>query len=162
MRYTLAAMLSRLTVLLCAFSLMWPIAAICTAPSQATEQQTLEIVSKTGVHVFSVELAVTEDERMRGLMFRKELAEGSGMLFDFKSEQDVSMWMKNTYIPLDMFFIRRDGRILHIAENTEPMSETIIPSGGRVLAVLEVPGGTAKRFGIAAGDRVSGPLFTKH
>jgi len=125
------------------------------------EQQTLEIVSKSGVHVFSVELAVTEQEREQGLMFRKQLPEGQGMLFDFKGEQDVAMWMKNTYIPLDMFFIRRDGRILRIAENTEPMSEAIIASGGPVLAVLEVSGGTARKFGIVPGDRVNGPLFVK-
>ena len=63
-------------------------------------------------------------------MYRKELADGKGMLFDFSPEQEVSMWMKNTYIPLDMIFIRADGRILRIAENTEPMSTKIIPVKG--------------------------------
>jgi uncharacterized membrane protein (UPF0127 family) len=129
---------------------------------QAADQQTLEIVSKRGVHVFSVELAVTDEDRARGLMYRKELPEGRGMLFDFKREQDVAMWMKNTYVSLDMFFIQSDGRILRIAENTEPQSERIISSGGQVRAVLEVVGGTAKKFGIAPGDRVAHPLFTKH
>jgi uncharacterized protein len=133
-----------------------------TAPAMAAEQQTLEIASKSGVHVFSVELAVTDDERARGLMFRKQLPEGQGMLFDFKREQEVSMWMENTYIPLDMIFIRRDGRILRIAENTQPLSRAIISSGGPVLAVLEVIGGTAKKFGIAPGDRVGAPMFAKH
>jgi len=127
----------------------------------AVEQQTLEIVSKRGVHVFSVELAVTDEERARGLMYRKELPEGRGMLFDFKQDQDVSMWMKNTFIPLDMIFIQHDGRILRIAENTEPQSERIIPSGGQVRAVLEVIAGTAKKFGIAPGDRVAHPIFGK-
>jgi len=155
-------MIRRLPALLCALSIVCVAVAMWGSSTTAMEQQTLEIVSKTGVHVFSVELAVTEDERERGLMFRKHLPEGQGMLFDFKGEQNVSMWMKNTYIPLDMFFIRRDGRILRIAENTEPMSEAIIPSGGPVLAVLEVIGGTAKKFGISAGDRVSGPLFATH
>ena len=79
-------------------------------------------------------------------MFRKELPDGHGMLFDFKPDQDVSMWMKNTYISLDMIFIRGDGRILRIAENTEPMSDRIIPSGGPVRAVLEVIGGTAQEI----------------
>jgi hypothetical protein len=125
----------------------------------AASIQPLEIVTKTGVHVFSVEMATTEDEKTTGLMYRKELAEGKGMLFDFSPEQEVSMWMKNTYISLDMIFIRADGRILRIAENTEPLSERNIPSGGPVRAVLEVIGGTAKKLGIAAGDRVGGAIF---
>jgi uncharacterized membrane protein (UPF0127 family) len=127
----------------------------------AADQQTLEIISKNGVHVFSVELARTDEERGRGLMFRKELPEGRGMLFDFSPDQDVMMWMKNTYVSLDMIFIRADGRILHIAENTEPLSERTISSGGRVRGVLEVVAGTAKRLGIAPGDRVAHPLFTR-
>jgi len=123
--------------------------------------QTLEIVSNTGVHVFSVEIADTDEQRARGLMFRKELPEGTGMLFDFKVEQDVGFWMKNTYISLDMIFIRRDGRILRIAENTEPLSTRPIPSGGPVLAVLEVIAGTAKRLGIAPGDVVAASIFRR-
>jgi uncharacterized protein len=105
---------------------------------------------------------VTDQERERGLMFRKQLPEGQGMLFDFKQEQEVSMWMENTYIPLDMIFIRRDGRIWRIAENAEPLSRTIISSDGPVLAVLEVIGGTAKKLGIAPGDRVGAPIFARH
>ena len=115
---------------------------------RATEQQTLEIVTKGGVHVFAVEIAVTNEERARGLMYRKELAEGRGMLFDFAPDQEVSMWMKNTYISLDMIFIQGDGRILRIAENTKPLSEAIISSNGQVRGVLEVIAGTAKKFGI--------------
>jgi len=128
---------------------------------RAADQQTLEIVTKGGVHVFAVEIAVTNEERARGLMFRKELAEGRGMLFDFTPDQEVSMWMQNTYISLDMIFIRGDGRILRIAENTKPLSETIISSNGRVRGVLEVIAGTAKKFGIAPGDRVAHPLFQR-
>jgi uncharacterized membrane protein (UPF0127 family) len=122
-------------------------------------QRTLEIASKTGVHVFAVEIADTDAQRAKGLMFRKELPEGEGMLFDFHREQDVSFWMENTYISLDMIFIRGDGRILRIAENTVPLSTRIIPSGGPVRAVLEVIGGTARKFGIAPGDRVAFPIF---
>ncbi|NEW86359.1 DUF192 domain-containing protein [Rhodopseudomonas sp. WA056] len=125
----------------------------------AAQIQALEIVGKTGVHVFSVEIATTDKEREVGLMYRKNLPEGQGMLFDFRPEQQVSMWMKNTYIPLDMIFIRGDGTIHRIAENTEPMSTRIIASGGPVAGVLEVAGGTAKKLGIAAGDRVAHPLF---
>jgi uncharacterized protein len=130
-------------------------------PAGSAEQQTLEIASKNGVHVFSVELAVTDDERQKGLMFRKSVPEGTGMLFDFKRDQDVSMWMHNTYVSLDMIFIRADGRIQRIAENTETESDKIINSGGPVRAVLEVVAGTAKKLGIAPGDRVGSPIFRK-
>jgi len=125
-------------------------------------QQTVEIATKTGVHVFAVEIADTDAERAKGLMYRKELPEGRGMLFDFHHEQDVSFWMQNTYIPLDMIFIRADGRILRIAENTEPVSTRVIPSGGPVRAVLEVIGGTTRKLGIGPGDRVASPIFKAH
>ena len=126
---------------------------------QAASVQPLEIVTKSGVQVFSVEMATTEQEKETGLMYRKELPDGKGMLFDFSPEQQVSMWMKNTYIPLDMIFIRADGRILRIAENTEPLSTKIISSGGLAKGVLEVIAGTAQKYGIAPGDRVAHPLF---
>jgi hypothetical protein len=83
------------------------------------------------------------------------------MLFDFKQVQPISMWMRNTYIPLDMLFIRPDGTVARIAENAEPLSERQIPSGEPVLAVLEVIGGTAKRLALKAGDRIEHPLFTR-
>ena len=127
--------------------------------ANAAELEPLEIVTRSGVQVFSVELARTEEERATGLMYRKELADGRGMLFDFTPEQQVSMWMKNTFIPLDMIFIRADGRILRIAENTEPQSTRIISSGGLAKGVLEVIAGTAKKYGIAPGDKVGHPLF---
>ena len=128
----------------------------------AAEVQPLEIVTKSGVQMFSVEMATTDKEREVGLMYRKELADGRGMLFDFTPEQQVSMWMKNTYISLDMIFIRADGRILRIAENTEPESTRIIPSGGPAKGVLEVIAGTAKKYGIVPGDQIVHPLFGKH
>ena len=130
------------------------------ASAHAADQATLEIVSKTGVHAFAVELAANDAERSRGLMFRKELPEGRGMLFDFERDQQVSFWMHNTYISLDMIFIRADGRILRIAENTEPLSTKIIPSRGLAKGVLEVIAGTAQKYGIAPGDRVGHPLFS--
>jgi uncharacterized membrane protein (UPF0127 family) len=129
-------------------------------PSRAAGQATLEIASKTGPHSFVVELATNDEERSRGLMFRKELPEGRGMLFDFVNDQPVAFWMHNTYIPLDMIFIRSDGSILRIAENTEPLSDRLVPSGGPVRAVLEVIGGTARKLGIAPGDHVTGPIFS--
>ncbi|ABE39761.1 protein of unknown function DUF192 [Rhodopseudomonas palustris BisB5] len=144
---------------LTALTIALMLCAFAARGAQAAKMETLEIVTRTGVHVFSVEIATSEQERETGLMYRKQLPEGQGMLFDFRPEQQVSMWMKNTYIPLDMIFIRADGRILRIAENTEPMSTRIISSGGPVTGVLEVIGGTAKKLGIAAGDRVGHPLF---
>ncbi len=125
-------------------------------------EATLEIVDKTGVHAFSVELATNDAERSRGLMFRKELPEGRGMLFIFDRDEPVSFWMHNTFISLDMIFIRKDGRILRIAESTDPMSDRLIPSGGPVRAVLEVIGGTAHKLGIEPGDRVESPALTSH
>ena len=128
-------------------------------PARAAGKDTIEIVSGSGVHAFSVELATTDEERSRGLMFRKELPEGQGMLFDFFRDQPVSFWMHNTYIPLDMIFIRGDGHILRIAENTEPLSDRLVPSGGPVRAVLEVIAGTARKLGITPGDQVTGSIF---
>jgi len=127
--------------------------------ARAANFQPLEIVTKNGVQVFSVEMATTPEEKQTGLMYRKELADGKGMLFDFSPEQEVSMWMKNTYISLDMIFIGADGRILRIAENTEPLSTRIISSKGLTKGVLEVPAGTAQKYGIRPGDRVGHPLF---
>ncbi|WP_286144269.1 DUF192 domain-containing protein [Bradyrhizobium sp. NFR13] len=131
------------------------------APASAAEFQPLEIVTKSGVRTFSVEIAKTDEERATGLMYRKELADGRGMLFDFNPEQQISMWMKNTFLSLDMIFISGDGRVLRIAENTEPQSLKIISSGGPARAVLEVVAGTAKKYGIAPGDQVVHPLFKK-
>jgi uncharacterized protein len=143
---------------------LYAFSGICSGfgGARAASVQPLEIVTKNGVQVFSVEMATTEQEKETGLMYRKELAEGKGMLFDFSPEQEVSMWMKNTYIPLDMIFIRADGRILRIAESTEPLSTRIIPSRGLAKGVLEVIAGTAKKYGIEPGDRVGHPLFNGH
>jgi len=126
----------------------------------AADGGSLKIISKTGVYVFSVELAVTDEERAKGLMFRREVPERYGMLFDFKRDQEVSMWMENTYVSLDMIFIRADGRIARIAENTQPLSRAIISSGGPVRAVLEVVAGTSRKLGLAPGDTVAHPVFS--
>jgi uncharacterized protein len=134
---------------------------LAVAPAQAAGETTIDIVSKSGVHAFDVELATNDAERERGLMFRKELPEGHGMLFDFVQDRPVAFWMHNTYISLDMIFIRGDGSILRIAENTQPLSDRLVPSGGPIRAVLEVIAGTARKFGIAPGDRVEGSVFGK-
>ncbi len=137
------------------------LAVLMAGRAGAAEEMTVEIATKSGVRVFAVELAVTDEERAKGLMYRKQLPDGRGMLFDFQREQPVSMWMKNTFIPLDMIFIARDGRIVRIAENTEVQSERIISSGAPVIAVLEVIAGTARKYGIAPGDRVAHPIFKR-
>jgi uncharacterized membrane protein (UPF0127 family) len=126
------------------------------APAQTANLQKIDVASKSGTHSFLVEIAANDEQRARGLMYRKDLPEGRGMLFDFKREQDVGFWMKNTYIPLDMIFIRADGTVRRIAANTEPLSERSVPAGGPVRYVLEVIGGTAGKLGIEPGDKVTG------
>ena len=138
----------------------WALIAAFPA-ARAAGQDTIEIVTRTGVHAFTVELATNTAERAVGLMYRKELPEGRGMLFDFHDEQPVQFWMHNTYISLDMIFIASDGRVVRVAENAKPMSDDLIPSGRPVRAVLEVIAGTARKFGIAPGDRVTGAFFGK-
>ncbi|MGA8697207.1 MAG: DUF192 domain-containing protein [Xanthobacteraceae bacterium] len=138
----------------------WALLAALPA-ARAGGQDTIEIVTRTGVHAFSVELATNTAERAVGLMYRKELPEGRGMLFDFHDDQPVQFWMHNTYISLDMIFIAGGGRVVRVAENAKPMSDELIPSGRPVRAVLEVIAGTARKFGIAAGDRVTGSIFGK-
>ncbi len=142
---------------------------VCATPSIVRAQQapvageaaleTLDIETAAGPKHFSVEVMRDDTQRARGLMFRRFLPPERGMLFDFKREEPVAMWMKNTFLSLDMIFVDRTGRIVSIAENTEPLSERIIPSGGPVLAVLEVNAGTAQRLGIKPGDRLRHSLF---
>jgi hypothetical protein len=119
----------------------------------------LAIETASGRHVFTVEIADTPAARAQGLMYRTSMAADAGMLFDFQSEQPVSMWMKNTYIPLDMLFIDAAGRVRNIAQRTVPESLKPIASDGRVLAVLELNSGAAARLGIAPGDQVFHALF---
>ena len=119
----------------------------------------LTIESAQGKQPFMVELATTPDQMALGLMFRSDLPADEGMLFIYPSEQQVSFWMKNTVIPLDMLFIAADGHIRHIAQRTIPLDETPIPSIEEVKAVLEVNGGTVERLGIKTGDVVRSPAL---
>lgn len=127
--------------------------------ARAQQLEPLTIQTQSGPHRFQVEVARTDADRARGLMYRRSLAPDRGMLFDFERVEPVSMWMQNTYVSLDMLFIRADGTIARIATDTEPLSTQAIPSGQPVLAVLEVVAGTARRLGIRPGDRVEHPLF---
>jgi uncharacterized membrane protein (UPF0127 family) len=108
---------------------------------------------------FVAELAATPEHRAKGLMFRTELADDRGMLFDFKQTRSVSMWMKNTPLSLDMIFSDDKGVVLYVARNTEPYSEEIITPGMPVYAVFEVRAGTAHRLNIRPGDRLLNPIF---
>jgi uncharacterized protein len=119
----------------------------------------LTITTASGTQRFMVEFADTPERRAVGLMHRQSMPADHGMLFDFKADAPVAMWMRNTRIPLDMLFIDREGRIVNIAERTVPFSETSISSKGPVRAVLELNGGTSSRLGIKPGDRVSHPMF---
>ncbi|MEG3083450.1 DUF192 domain-containing protein [Sphingomonas sp. PB2P12] len=120
----------------------------------------LTIKSTNGAHVFVVESAKTADEQQRGLMYRTDLKPDGGMLFwpypvGGGAPRDANFWMKNTPSPLDILYIRADGTIARIAENTVPFSEAPIPSGEPVGAVLELMGGRSAELGIAEGDRVT-------
>lgn len=110
--------------------------------------------SDNGTHTFTVEVMRSSQERAKGLMFREYLAPGAGMLFDFGEPRPVSMWMKNTYISLDMLFISKEGVIHKIAEKTTPHSTEIISSNSQVKYVLEINGGLSAKFGIKPGNQV--------
>lgn len=137
------------------------VALTLSSPAIAQALERLTIRTATGEHVFSVEVMRTPEERAVGLMERRFLPADRGMLFDFGETMPVSMWMKNTYLSLDMLFIRADGTIARIAERTEPLSTRVIPSGEPVLSVLELNAGTAARIGAKVGDRVDHPLFSR-
>ncbi|MFB0492696.1 uncharacterized membrane protein (UPF0127 family) [Methylobacterium sp. OAE515] len=136
-------------------------AVLAQAPARAAAAagEPLTIVTKAGPKRFNVEVMRDDAGRSRGLMFRRHMAADHGMLFDFEREEPVTMWMKNTYLPLDMVFIRPDGTISRIAADTEPLSTAIIPSGSPVSAVLELNAGTTAKLGIQPGDRIEHPLF---
>ena len=137
-------------------------AALACIPARAQEGvEGLDIITATGPHHFSVEVMRTDAGREKGLMFRRNMPKDRGMLFDFKTEQPVMMWMKNTFLPLDMVFISRDGKVVNVAENAEPLSEAIIASDGPVFAVLEVNAGEARQIGVKPGDEVRHSMF-KH
>jgi uncharacterized membrane protein (UPF0127 family) len=131
--------------------------ASSSAKHAALRRVPLSIVTKRGVRHFTVEMALTENEQARGLMFRTVVPKGTGMLFPMSPPRPAGFWMKNTLIPLDMVFIREDGTIARVAANTVPQSLDVVDSGEPVAAVLELAGGAAAAQGITANDRVSWP-----
>ena len=147
---------------LLAVALLSPAARASDTGSLDTQKlQAVTVVTQNGNQTFIVEVASTPTQRARGLMFRTRLPGRQGMLFDFGRDQEIRMWMKNTLIPLDMIFIQSDGRIRRIDQNTKPGSLRPISSNGPVRAVLEMRAGTSKKYGIAPGDRVIHPLFSR-
>lgn len=121
----------------------------------------LSIISKGKTHRFTIEVATSNEQLSRGLMYRTSLEADHGMLFIFPSPQPVSMWMKNTHLPLDMLFIDEKGHIISIAENTKPESTEIIRLELPTKAVLELAGGQSNKRGIGIGDVVSHAAFAK-
>ena len=123
------------------------------------DKLTIEPAAGGAGHAFDIEVATSEQEKRLGLMYRTAIGDREGMLFPYGAERQISMWMHNTYIPLDMVFIRSDGTITRIEERAEPLSDRVIASGAAVAAVLELQAGTAARLGIKPGDKVRYPLF---
>ena len=119
----------------------------------------LSVVTASGTHRYSVEIAADEPTREHGLMDRRKMAADHGMLFEFPTRAPVTFWMKNTYLPLDMLFIDSDGIVRHIYRDAKPMSEDLIPSEAPVTGVLELNAGQAAAIGARPGDKVIFPFF---
>ena len=124
-------------------------------------RDTLVIETRKGPQSFVIEVAETPEQKQMGLMFRRSLARGHGMLFPHEPPQIITMWMRNTYISLDMIFIGEGGRVVSVSRQTEPMSEEIISSRVPALAVLEMKAGSAEHYQVKPGSRVEHPLFSK-
>jgi len=155
-----------IAALILALAAIAPLTLGVVAPSSAQiklqrfERDVLSIETADGRrHQLEVELALTGEQHAQGLMYRRRLAEDAGMLFLYSGAGMLSMWMKNTSIPLDMMFIAPDGRIVDIAERTVPYSLETISARFAASAVLEVNGGTVARLGIQPGDRVRHRAF---
>jgi uncharacterized protein len=125
------------------------------------QRSTLQIATPDArLHRFNIWMADDEPRRARGLMFVKHLNAADGMLFVYPRPQAIAMWMKNTFIPLDMLFVAPDGKVTRVVENTEPQSLKTIESGGMVLGVVELAAGTAARLKIAPGAQIIHPAFS--
>ncbi len=122
-------------------------------------RDTLTLHTASGAHRIAIEVAESDREKAHGLMFRQSLGDSEGMLFPYPTAHEITMWMRNTFISLDMIFIRADGIVHRVETDTEPHSERIIASEGDVTGVLEMKAGSARRLGIKPGDRVEYPHF---
>ncbi len=141
------------------FLILFVTSLLLSAPGTAYAggQGDLIVETRDGPVKFTVEYAITPEEKSKGLMFRKSLPQKTGMLFIYQKPRQITMWMKNTPLSLDMFFINKKGVIRYIEEKTQPNSTRQIHSGGRILAVLELAAGTAENYGIRVGDTVKLP-----
>ncbi len=125
------------------------------ASAQATfPKGELSIQTAENLYDFDVELALDDEHRAFGLMYRNSLPEMNGMLFIYDRERELAMWMKNTFIPLDILFIDDEGKIITIAKSTQPRSLDRISSKGLAKAVLELNGGLTDKLGIMVGDEI--------
>jgi len=129
---------------------------------EAGPRQELTVATKAGPHEFEVEIADDDRERQLGLMFRRSMGDDEGMLFDFGHDEPATFWMRNTYLPLDMLFVKSDGTIESIAKQTTPLSDRGVPSKGPVRYVLEINGGRSDELGIRPGDRLTGAAMNSH
>lgn len=134
---------------------------LLASPAHATDANKLTIKSGKAKHVFNIEVADDDLEREKGLMYRTSLDKDAGMLFIFKFEDVQNFWMKNTFIPLDILFIKKDGRIAKIQNMANPQDLTLISSEVPIVAALEIKGGEAQKRGIKPGNKIIYPLFTK-
>lgn len=132
-------------------------ALLAQAVAFAASTGTIVLETETGDHSFDIEVMTTDRERARGLMYRRSLPERSGMLFLYDRPQGATMWMKNTFIPLDMVFIAPGGTVHRIERNAEPFSTEVISSEGAIIAVLELNAGEADRIALKRGDKVIYP-----
>ena len=129
------------------------------APAVAADGSTVSATIEGRTLAWPVEIADDGAERSRGLMFRRELPAMTGMLFDFRATRPVAMWMRNTYVPLDMIFICEDGTVANIGADTVPLSEATVSSDGPVRYVLEINAGEAAKVGLRTGSKLNHPLF---
>ena len=149
----------RVTLVVALLLLMAASHSMLMADSRLKRETVVVSTATNGDVSFNAEIAETSEQKGFGLMFRTSLPDSEGMLFHYDRPMEITMWMKNTYIPLDMLFIRADGVIHRIEARTEPLSERVIASRGNVTAVLEIAGGAAERLQIRPGDRVQHRFF---
>jgi uncharacterized protein len=147
-------MMTRYSLLKTATFLVFTFFVCLNAKAQAGQTGSLQIVTSKGPVMFAVEYAITPKEKAQGLMYKESVPKSTGMLFIYQTPKEITMWMKNTPVSLDMIFISNRGRVRYIEEKTEPNSTRQIHSHGKVSAVLEVVAGTVEDFGIKVGDEV--------
>jgi uncharacterized membrane protein (UPF0127 family) len=140
-------------------ALLMVAASILASPALSMRRENMTLHTARGAQVVSVEITETVEEKAKGLMFRTKLADNEGMLFSYDRPQEITMWMRNTLIPLDMVFIRPNGVVHRIEAWTRPLSEAIVASQGDVSACLELAGGAAERMGLRPGDRIEHAIF---